>query len=79
MNDISLLKQALPYLRHHKKSTVVVKLGGEIAANKEALASLAGDVSLLVHVGIRIVMVHGGGPSGEMLPTWTRRTAQRPS
>ena len=64
MNDtsISLLKQALPYLRHHRKSTMVVKLGGEIAANREALTSLAGDVSLLVHVGIRIVLVHGGGP-----------------
>jgi acetylglutamate kinase len=62
VNDISLLKQALPYLRHHKKSTVVVKLGGEIAANPDALSSLAGDVSLLVHVGVRIVMVHGGGP-----------------
>lgn len=62
MNDIGLLKQALPYLRHHRKSTMVVKLGGEIAANPAALASLAGDVSLLVHVGVRIVMVHGGGP-----------------
>jgi len=62
LNDISLLKQALPYLRHHKKSTMVVKLGGEIAANEAALRSLAEDVSLLVHVGIRIVVVHGGGP-----------------
>lgn len=62
MNDIVLLKQALPYLRHHKKSTMVVKLGGEIAANAEALRSLAEDVSLLTHVGIRIVVVHGGGP-----------------
>ena len=62
MNDISLLKQALPYLRHHKKSTMVVKLGGEIAANEAALRSLSEDISLLVHVGIRIVVVHGGGP-----------------
>jgi acetylglutamate kinase len=62
VNDIAVLKQALPYLRHHKKSTMVVKLGGEIAANPEALRSLAEDVSLLTHVGIRIVVVHGGGP-----------------
>jgi len=62
VNDITLLKQALPYLRHHKKSTMVVKLGGEIAANRDALRSLAEDVSLLTHVGIRIVLVHGGGP-----------------
>jgi len=62
VNDIGILKQALPYLRHHKKSTMVVKLGGEIAANATALRSLAEDISLLTHVGIRLVVVHGGGP-----------------
>jgi len=62
VNDIGILKQALPYLRHHKKSTMVVKLGGEIAANPTALRSLAEDISLLTHVGIRLVVVHGGGP-----------------
>jgi acetylglutamate kinase len=62
VNEVVLLKQVLPYLRHHKKTTMVVKLGGEIAANPDALRSLAEDVSLLVHVGIRIVLVHGGGP-----------------
>jgi acetylglutamate kinase len=75
LNDISLLKQALPYLRHHKKSTMVVKLGGEIAANEQALRSLAEDVSLLVHVGIRIVVVHGGGPQASDLQ---RRLGQEP-
>ena len=55
MNDIMVLKEALPYLRHHKKSTMVVKLGGEVAASPEALRSLAEDLSLLTHVGVRIV------------------------
>jgi len=59
---LKILKQALPYLRQHKGQVMVVKLGGEIAANPDALRSLAEDVSLLVHVGIRIVVVHGGGP-----------------
>jgi acetylglutamate kinase len=62
VKDITLLKQALPYIRHHKKSTMVVKLGGEVAASPAALKSLAEDLSLLTHVGIRIVVVHGGGP-----------------
>ncbi len=62
MKDITLLKQALPYIRHHKKSTMVVKLGGEVAASPAALRSLAEDLSLLTHIGIRIVVVHGGGP-----------------
>lgn len=67
MKDILLLKQALPYLRQHKGRVMVVKLGGEIAANPAALDSLASDVSLLVHVGIRCVMVHGGGPQATEL------------
>ena len=62
MKDILLLKQALPYMRRHKGKTFVIKLGGELAANKEALASLAQDVSLLSHVGIHVTIVHGGGP-----------------
>ncbi|MFT7462646.1 MAG: acetylglutamate kinase [Pseudohongiellaceae bacterium] len=62
MKDITLLKQALPYMRQHKGSTFVVKLGGELAAEKSSLSSLAGDISLLVHVGIRVTIVHGGGP-----------------
>jgi acetylglutamate kinase len=59
---LKVLKQALPYLRQHKKQVMVVKLGGELAANADALRSLAEDVSLLMHVGIRMVVVHGGGP-----------------
>jgi acetylglutamate kinase len=59
---LRILKQALPYLRQHKRQVMVVKLGGELAANEDALRSLAEDISLLVHVGIRIVVVHGGGP-----------------
>ncbi len=67
MKDVLLLKQALPYIRRHRRRTIVVKLGGEIAANPTALHSLAQDVSLLVHVNIRIVMVHGGGPQASDL------------
>ena len=46
---------------------MVVKLGGEIAASPEALDSLAQDISLLAHVNIRIVIVHGGGPQATSL------------
>lgn len=62
MRDVSLLKEALPYLRRHRRSTMVIKLGGEIALNAEALRSLAQELSLLAHVNIRVVVVHGGGP-----------------
>ena len=45
MRDVTLLKEALPYLRRHRRRTMVVKLGGEIAANAGALAlARAGDL-----------------------------------
>ncbi len=67
MKDIALLKEALPYLRRHRRRTMVVKLGGEIADRDDALRSLAQDLSLLSHVNIRIVVVHGGGPQATEL------------
>lgn len=67
MKDVRLLKEALPYLRRHRRSTIVVKIGGEIAADREALVSLAQDLSLLVHVNVRVVLVHGGGPQATQL------------
>jgi acetylglutamate kinase len=67
VKDILLLKEALPYLRRHRRRTMIVKLGGEIADDDAALRSLAQDISLLVHVNIRIVVVHGGGPQATEL------------
>lgn len=67
MKDIRLLKEALPYLRRHRRQTMVIKIGGEIAADAAALDSLAQDLSLLTHVNIRVVLVHGGGPQASKL------------
>ena len=61
MEDITVLKQALPYIRRFKGSTFVVKLGGESMTSKEVLERLIEDVTLLHLVGIRVVLVHGGG------------------
>ncbi|MEM8884508.1 MAG: acetylglutamate kinase [Planctomycetota bacterium] len=65
--DIDILLQALPYMRLHKGSTIVVKCGGEIARDPESLGHLARDVSLLHLVGLRVVLVHGGGPQATEL------------
>jgi acetylglutamate kinase len=59
VRDVSLLKEALPYLRLHRRQVMVLKLGGEIAADAQALRSLAQEISLLVHVNLRLVVVHG--------------------
>ena len=66
-----LLIEALPYIRQFADSVVVVKYGGNALAGGDeasALASFAQDIVLLQAVGIRPVVVHGGGPQiAEML------------
>ncbi len=57
----SVLIDALPYIRKFAGKTIVVKLGGSTMKG-ETLLHFAEDVALLRSVGIRIVVVHGGGP-----------------
>lgn len=65
-----VLVEALPYIRRFWGRTVVVKYGGNALAGSEggALASFASDVVLMRSVGMRPVVVHGGGPQiGELM------------
>jgi acetylglutamate kinase len=57
-----LLSQALPYLQKLRGQTVVVKTGGSALADQEQARRIADDVVLMHSVGIRCVVVHGGGP-----------------
>ena len=62
-NDTAaLLIQALPYIRRFTGKVVVVKVGGVPMTDPARARSLAKDVLLLHSVGIRPVLVHGGGP-----------------
>ena len=56
-----ILVEALPYIQRFRSKNVVVKLGGA-AIDKELDRALAQDVLLLRSVGVRCVLVHGGGP-----------------
>ncbi|MGE5563291.1 MAG: acetylglutamate kinase [Bacillota bacterium] len=56
-----LLVEALPYIRQFAGKSIVVKLGGA-AIGRESDLALAQDVLLLRSVGVRCVLVHGGGP-----------------
>ncbi len=56
------LIEALPYIRKFNGKTVVVKYGGAAMKDDARMASFAQDVVLLQYVGIRPVVVHGGGP-----------------
>lgn len=67
MEDIGILKQALPYFREYKGKTFVIKIGGELARKPDVIDGIAQDVSLMHQVGIRTVLVHGGGPQANEL------------
>jgi len=55
------LKHAAPYIRLFKGKTFVVKAGGEALETDGAIRGLLEQVEILSHVGIRVVLVHGGG------------------
>src|SRR3712207_616029 len=57
-----VLVQALPYIRRFTGKTVVVKLGGAAIADSDVDRAMAQDILLLKSVGVRCVLVHGGGP-----------------
>lgn len=57
----AVLVEALPYIQRWTGKTVVIKVGGEIADNPETLKGFATDLTLLRFVGIRPILVHGGG------------------
>jgi acetylglutamate kinase len=57
-----VLLEALPYMQEHFGRVVVVKLGGPAMAEPRLLDRFAEDVALLRMVGVRPVIVHGGGP-----------------
>jgi acetylglutamate kinase len=65
--DVNILRQALPYMRQHRGKTLVAKLGGHLVKDRVALDYLAADMALLHHIGMRVCVVHGGGPQATEL------------
>lgn len=57
-----VLVQALPYFRHWVGKTVVVKYGGNAMLNETLKAAVMKDIVLLNTIGVKVVLVHGGGP-----------------
>jgi len=64
---VSALKHAAPYVRMYKKRIFVLKAGGSVFANAASTRALLEQVAILYQVGIRLVMVHGGGPQSTKL------------
>ncbi len=57
-----ILTQALPYIQQYNKKTIVIKYGGNAMINEELKQQVMEDIILLRLIGVRIVLVHGGGP-----------------
>jgi acetylglutamate kinase len=62
MGRARILMEAMPYIKAFRGTTMVIKYGGSAMEDPQLRDSFAGDVALLSMVGIRPVVVHGGGP-----------------
>ena len=57
-----VLTHALPYIQTYRNKIVVVKYGGNAMISEELKEAVIGDIVLLSLIGIKVVLVHGGGP-----------------
>jgi acetylglutamate kinase len=64
---VTALKHAAPYIRMYKGKVFVLKAGGEAFATPEATRRFVEQIGILHQVGIRVVLVHGGGPQSTAL------------
>jgi acetylglutamate kinase len=64
---ITALRHALPYLRVYKHKVFVLKAGGDAFVTPEGTRALMEQIGILHQVGIRVVVVHGGGPQSTAL------------
>ncbi len=61
-NSVSILLEVLPYIRQFSGTTIVIKYGGAAMEEKNLSEEFARDIVLLQFVGIKPIVVHGGGP-----------------
>lgn len=57
-----VLIQALPYIKKYNNKVIVIKYGGNAMVNEELKKDVMGDIVLLWLIGVKVVLVHGGGP-----------------
>ncbi len=62
---VKILVDALPYIQKYNNKIVVIKYGGNAMTNQELKSAVMQDIVLLTTVGVKVVVVHGGGPEIE--------------
>ena len=71
-----VLIEALPYIQEYNGKIVVVKYGGNAMINEELKRAVMGDLVLLQLIGVKVVLVHGGGPEiSDMLKALGKKSA----
>lgn len=66
-NRVRVLSEALPYIQKFANKTIVIKYGGAAMKDSSLKAKVIGDIVFLAYIGVRPVVVHGGGPE---INTW---------
>ena len=61
LDKAKILTEAMPWIHRHNGQTIVVKYGGAAMEDDELMRQVLGDLELLKLMGIRVVLVHGGG------------------
>ncbi len=70
-----VLTQALPYIKRYNGKIVVIKYGGNAMTNEELKEQVMEDIVLLWLIGVKVVLVHGGGPEiSEMMSKLGKKT-----
>ncbi len=76
INKANVLLEALPYIKAFWKKTIVIKYGGHAMVSKSLRSNFARDIILLRYIGLKPVIVHGGGPQiGDTLSKMGKQTS----
>jgi acetylglutamate kinase len=57
-----VLLEALPYIKKYSGKIIVVKYGGNAMVNETLMNNVIDDIILLKYFGVKVILVHGGGP-----------------
>ncbi len=71
----TILSRALPYIQKYNNKIIVIKYGGNAMLNEDLKRNVINDVVLLSEIGVKVVLVHGGGPNIDAMLTKMNKTA----
>ncbi len=61
LNKVGLLLESLPYIKEYSDKVVIVKMGGSMMEDDNTIQSVLDDIILMKYVGIKVILIHGGG------------------